>query len=256
MAELRCFSLFAPPFDARTTLNTGSDEVEIFSLKRLDEQVVIRMEAAAANPLDWHYLTGTPYVMRLESGFGRPKNAGTKIFCIQGHVEKPCNVEEEMSIPLRELIERHAGGVRGGWDNLLCVIPGGSSVPLVPAAVDPDGWDLDALGATLRQTSPRLAYLIPDFQNPTGHLMSDAQREELAAALRQPLAILGDPGGMLQVPRGTSWVLSSKKKCAKARRTWSCCATRWSAPRARRTRARAWRRSRAARCATRVRGAW
>ena len=44
------------------------------------------------------------------AGFGRPKNSGTKIFCIQGHVEKPCNVEEEMSIPLRELIERHAGG--------------------------------------------------------------------------------------------------------------------------------------------------
>ena len=55
---------------------------------------------------------------------------------------------------------------------------------LVAATVDPDGWDLDALAATLRQTSPRLAYLIPDFQNPTGHLMSDSQREELAHALR------------------------------------------------------------------------
>ncbi len=54
---------------------------------------------------------------------------------------------------------------------------------LVPATVDPDGWDLDALSATLRQSSPRLAYLIPDFQNPTGHLMPDAQREELALAL-------------------------------------------------------------------------
>ena len=54
---------------------------------------------------------------------------------------------------------------------------------LVAATVDPDGWDLDALAATLRQTSPRLAYLIPDFQNPTGHLMSDSQREELAHAL-------------------------------------------------------------------------
>ena len=54
---------------------------------------------------------------------------------------------------------------------------------LVPATVDPDGWDLDALSATLRQSSPRLAYLIPDFQNPTGHLMPDAQREELAIAL-------------------------------------------------------------------------
>jgi NADH-quinone oxidoreductase subunit F len=67
------------------------------------------------------------------SSLGRPNNAGTKLFSISGHVNKPCNVEEEMSIPLRELLEKHAGGVRGGWDNLLAVIPGGSSVPCVPA---------------------------------------------------------------------------------------------------------------------------
>ena len=80
------------------------------------------------------------------AGFGRPKNSGTKIFCIQGHVNKPCNVEEEMSIPLRELIERHAGGVRGGWDNLLCVIPGGSSTPLLPKHICDDVlMDFDAL---------------------------------------------------------------------------------------------------------------
>jgi NADH-quinone oxidoreductase subunit F len=60
------------------------------------------------------------------------KNTGTKIFCISGHVEQPCNVEEEMGIPLRELIEKHAGGVRGGWDNLKAIIPGGSSTPLLP----------------------------------------------------------------------------------------------------------------------------
>ncbi|MGZ4487481.1 MAG: MocR-like transcription factor YczR [Nocardioides sp.] len=56
---------------------------------------------------------------------------------------------------------------------------------LVPSPVDPDGWDLDAAGATLRQASARLAYLIPDFQNPTGHLMTEAQREEYAAHLRR-----------------------------------------------------------------------
>src|SRR5216110_1522122 len=67
------------------------------------------------------------------ASIGRPRNTGTKIFCISGHVEQPCNVEEAMSIPLLELIERHAGGVRGGWDNLLAVIPGGSSMPLIPA---------------------------------------------------------------------------------------------------------------------------
>ena len=80
------------------------------------------------------------------AGFGRPKNAGTKVFCISGHVNKPCNVEAEMSIPLRELIERYAGGVRGGWDNLLAVIPGGSSVPLLPKSICDDVlMDFDAL---------------------------------------------------------------------------------------------------------------
>ena len=70
------------------------------------------------------------------AGIGRPNNTGTKLFCISGHVEKPCSVEEAMGIPLRELLETHAGGVRGGWDNLLAVIPGGSSMPLVPAGHD------------------------------------------------------------------------------------------------------------------------
>ena len=64
---------------------------------------------------------------------GRPNNTGTKLFCISGHVNTPCNVEEEMGITFRELIDKHAGGIRGGADNLLAVIPGGSSVPLVPA---------------------------------------------------------------------------------------------------------------------------
>jgi NADH-quinone oxidoreductase subunit F len=68
------------------------------------------------------------------AGIGRERNTGTKIFCISGHVNAPCNVEEAMSIPMKELIERHAGGVRGGWDNLLAVIPGGSSTPCLPAS--------------------------------------------------------------------------------------------------------------------------
>src|SRR3954471_11615214 len=67
------------------------------------------------------------------ASLGRPNNTGTKLFCISGHVNKPCNVEEEMGITFRELIDTHCDGVRGGWDNLLCSIPGGSSVPLVPA---------------------------------------------------------------------------------------------------------------------------
>lgn len=80
--------------------------------------------------------------------FGRENNSGTKIFSISGHVNTPCNVEEAMSIPLKELIEKHAGGVRGGWDNLLAVIPGGASVPLLPRHLCDDMvMDYDALRA-------------------------------------------------------------------------------------------------------------
>ena len=69
------------------------------------------------------------------ASMGRTRNSGSKLFNISGHVNNPCTVEEEMSIPLKELIERHCGGVIGGWDNLLCVIPGGSSTPLIPKKV-------------------------------------------------------------------------------------------------------------------------
>ena len=80
------------------------------------------------------------------AALGRPKNSGTKLFCISGHVNKPCNVEEELGIPLKELIERYAGGVRGGWDNLLAVIPGGSSVRVIPKSIcDTVLMDFDSL---------------------------------------------------------------------------------------------------------------
>lgn len=92
----------------------------------------------------------TPSIMRRGaswfSSFGRNNNTGTKVFCISGHVENPCNVEESMSIPLKELINKHAGGVRGGWANLLAVIPGGSSVPLIPKSICDDVlMDFDSL---------------------------------------------------------------------------------------------------------------
>lgn len=82
------------------------------------------------------------------SGIGRLNNAGSKIFSISGHVNTPCNVEEALGIPLKELIEKHAGGVRGGWDNLKAVIPGGSSVPLIPKHICDDVlMDFDSLKA-------------------------------------------------------------------------------------------------------------
>ncbi|GBR07789.1 NADH-quinone oxidoreductase subunit NuoF [Acetobacter oeni] len=66
------------------------------------------------------------------AGLGRPNNTGSKLMAISGHVNTPCVFEEELGVPLKEIIEKHGGGVRGGWDNLLAVIPGGCSVPLLP----------------------------------------------------------------------------------------------------------------------------
>jgi NADH-quinone oxidoreductase subunit F len=80
------------------------------------------------------------------AALGRPNNTGTKIFCISGHVNRPCVVEDEMGIPLRTLIDKHCSGVRGGWDNLLAIIPGGSSVPLIPKSIcDTVRMDFDSL---------------------------------------------------------------------------------------------------------------
>jgi NADH-quinone oxidoreductase subunit F len=95
-------------------------------------------------------IAGIPTILRRGpawfSALGRPKNAGTKIFCISGHVNNPCNVEEELGIPMRDLIEKHAGGVRGGWDNLQAVIPGGASMPILTKDVcDTILMDFDSL---------------------------------------------------------------------------------------------------------------
>ena len=97
-------------------------------------------------------LAVVPTILRRESSWfsalGREKNTGTKIFCISGNVNSPCNVEEEMGIPLKDLIEKHAKGVCGGWDNLKAVIPGGSSVPLIPKSIcDTVLMDFDSLVA-------------------------------------------------------------------------------------------------------------
>jgi NADH-quinone oxidoreductase subunit F len=96
------------------------------------------------------------------TSLGRPNNAGQKVFCISGHVNKPCNVEEELGIPLRELIEKYAGGVRGGWDNLLAIIPGGASVPLIPKSVCDDVlMDFDSL-RTARSALGTAAVIVMD----------------------------------------------------------------------------------------------
>ena len=87
------------------------------------------------------------------SSIGRANNTGTKLMCVSGHVNKPATFEEAMGVTFEEIIEKHCGGIRGGWDNLLAVIPGGSSVPCVPgekmrhAVMDFDG--LREVGSSL-----------------------------------------------------------------------------------------------------------
>ncbi len=87
-----------------------------------------------------------------------------------------------------------AQALAGRGDRVLVDTPGypnaaerfrSAGARLATAEVDPDRWDLDAAAARVRQVSPRLAYLIPDFHNPTGLLMSDAERERYAAQLRR-----------------------------------------------------------------------
>jgi NADH-quinone oxidoreductase subunit F len=65
------------------------------------------------------------------ASIGRPNNTGTKLFMVSGHVNKPAVFEDALGCTFEELIEKHCGGIRGGWDNLLAVIPGGASCPVV-----------------------------------------------------------------------------------------------------------------------------
>ncbi len=87
------------------------------------------------------------------ASIGRANNTGTKLMCVSGHVNKPATFEEAMGESFKDIIEKHCGGIRGGWDNLLAVIPGGASVPCVPgekiqnAIVDFDG--LREVGSSL-----------------------------------------------------------------------------------------------------------
>ncbi|EKX37816.1 F subunit of NADH-ubiquinone oxidoreductase [Guillardia theta CCMP2712] len=80
------------------------------------------------------------------ASFGREGNKGTKLFNVGGNVNNPCTVEEEMGVPMRYLIEKHGKGVRGGWDNLQAVIPGGVSVPMITKSMAAEAiMDFDGL---------------------------------------------------------------------------------------------------------------
>ena len=70
------------------------------------------------------------------------------------------------------------------YANAIEAIVGAHAVP-VPVAMAEHDWDLDGIEATLRQAAPRLAYLIPDFQNPTGARLDEDGRRRLGAAFRR-----------------------------------------------------------------------
>ncbi|MBD3336873.1 MAG: NADH-quinone oxidoreductase subunit NuoF [Candidatus Eisenbacteria bacterium] len=101
-------------------------------------------------------LAALPWI--LENGgaayaaIGTEKSTGTKLWAVSGHVERPGVYELEMGVPLRVLLEDHAGGVRGGKP-LKAVIPGGSSVPVLTAeealACNLDYESLQAAGSML-----------------------------------------------------------------------------------------------------------
>ncbi len=78
-----------------------------------------------------------PWIMRQGAdaflALGRPNNGGTKLFSVTGHVNRPGNYEVKLGTPFAQLLEM-AGGVRGGR-KLKAVIPGGSSMPVLPADV-------------------------------------------------------------------------------------------------------------------------
>jgi len=85
------------------------------------------------------------------AGLGKPNNGGTKIFCVSGHVNKPGNYELPLGTPFKTLLEL-AGGVRDG-KKLKAVIPGGSSMPVLPADIimncDMDYDSLQKAGSAL-----------------------------------------------------------------------------------------------------------
>jgi NADH-quinone oxidoreductase subunit F len=141
------------------------------------------------------------------NSLGRERNTGTKIFCISGHVNKPCNVEEEMGISLRELIEKHAGGVCGGWDNLLAVIPGGSSVPMINKEVcDSVLMDFDSLRA------------VGSGLGTAGVIVMDKSADIIAAIARLAHFYKHESCGQCTPCReGTGWIMRIMDRMVKGR---------------------------------------
>lgn len=80
------------------------------------------------------------------AAIGTEKSKGTKLVSVSGHVNKPGNYEVPMGIPTIDLIEKYAGGIRDG-NKLKAFIPGGSSVPMLPASKADTPYDYESIAA-------------------------------------------------------------------------------------------------------------
>jgi hypothetical protein len=95
------------------------------------------------------------------AGLGTPKNGGTRLFAISGHVNKPGIYELPMGFPLRRLIEEVAGGVLGG-KKLKAVIPGGSSCPLLTPMKSTSIWTTIRWPKSARCSAPAARWFDED----------------------------------------------------------------------------------------------
>ena len=161
------------------------------------------------------------------AGFGRKGNSGTKLYCISGHVNNPCVVEDEMSIPLKELVEKHCGGVTGGWDNLLGIIPGGSSVPVIPKNVCAEVlYAISYLSSPLPPTyiafSPSMDYdSLKDAQTGLGTgavIVMDKSTDIVAAIARFSQFYKHESCGQCTPCReGTTWMMNMMNRMVEGR---------------------------------------
>jgi DNA-binding transcriptional MocR family regulator len=176
-------------FDRSLTPHTGSDDLIDLSCAAppaASGLATAYAEAAADLPL---YLDGTGY---FPTGLPALQQAIAETYDARGLPTEPDQILVVAGALSALMVV--AQGLLRARDRALVESPGypnghaalrRAGARLVGAPMDVDGWDLDAVGRVVKGAGPQLAYVIPDFQNPTGNLMSNAQREQYAALLRR-----------------------------------------------------------------------
>ena len=98
------------------------------------------------------------------ASLGTEKSKGTKLVSVSGHVKKPGNYEVVLGTPIREIIYDLAGGIRDG-NKLKAFIPGGSSVPMLPADQVDVSYDYESLAAAGTMLGSGAMIVIDDSVN-------------------------------------------------------------------------------------------